>query len=257
MNNLANNIIKKIKDGEVNMQPRWHFVLKASLMMVGSVLVAFVAVYLFSFVLFTLHQNGLWFAPQFGFKGMMMFVQGTPWLLLSILGIFLLLLYVLVSQYSFSYRKPVVYSLVVVVLLVISLSSVIQYFGVHNRVQLFAERNNVPGLRPLYQNRESSQPAGVVVGVISNVSGDDIQLKTENGEILQLLVTTDTKLPPDIILKTGLEVIVFGDRDGNSVTAFGIKPASEKGFRALRFNKKPEHQIKTSDQRQMQNNYKE
>lgn len=51
MNNLTQNILKKIKEGEVTMQPRWHFVLRTALMICGVVLASLIAVYLFSFVL--------------------------------------------------------------------------------------------------------------------------------------------------------------------------------------------------------------
>lgn len=231
MNNLANDIIKKIKDGEVNMEPRWHFVLKATLMVLGLLLAAMVAIYLFSFVLFTLHRSGLLFAPQFGYRGLMMFVSGTPWLMLSILGIILIVLYVLVSRYSFSYRKPLVYSMVGVVLLVISTSSLIQYFGIHDRVQSFVDRHNVPGLRPFYQDPSDRRPSGVERGVISEMTETGFILESDQAEVLNIVVNDKTKLPPQFELQVDAEVLIFGERTEQSITAFGIKSASENRFR--------------------------
>lgn len=209
------------------MQPRWHFVLRAALMIFGLLLFTLIAIYLFSFVLFTLHKSGLWFAPQFGQQGFMLLVMGSPWLLLSILGIFILLLYILVSQYSFSYRKPLVYSMIAVVFLVIATASVIQYFGVHDRMQTFVEQRGTPGLAPLYKNHEEKRPTGIIRGTIAEVTGSGFLITTDRDEELSVSVTQKTKTPPRIQLTVGTEILVFGDREGDIISAFGIKPATQ------------------------------
>ncbi|MCA9356747.1 hypothetical protein H6784_06055 [Candidatus Nomurabacteria bacterium] len=236
MNNLASKIIQKIKDGEVNMQPRWHFVFKTALMMVGIVIVSLVAVYLFSFVIFTLHKSGLWLAPQFGYRGMMMFVVGTPWLLLSILGLFILLLYILVSHFSFSYRKPLVYSMVGVVLFVIMVSSLIQFYGFHERMQSFSEQHHVPGLRSFYQDSDQQRPPGMVQGKIIGVRAGGFVLDTDSEEELLVDVSRETKMPPDVVISIGAEVLVFGERKEDTVYAFGVRPATVDNHRQFRPN---------------------
>ena len=231
MNNITENIIKKIKAGELSMQPRWHFVLRTALMLFGVFLIALAAVYLFSFVLFILHKSGLWLAPQFGVRGVMLLVVGSPWLILSLLGMFLLVLYVLVSHYSFSYRKPLVYSMIGVVLFVIVVSSVIQYFGVHERMQTFVEQRGVPGLSSLYRGQGERRPDGVVVGTIIEIADDTFILTTDRDEQITVRLTGRTKVQPTLRLQVGSEVLVFGDRNGTTVEAFGLKSASDGQFR--------------------------
>lgn len=223
MNNLTENILKMIKEGEVTMQPRWHFVLRTALMMSSVVLVSLIAVYLFSFVLFTLHKSGLWFAPQFGHRGLMLLVIGSPWLILSLLGIFLLVLYVLVSHYSLSYRKPLVYSMVSVVFSVVLVSSVIQYFGMHDRMESFIERNNIQGLAPLYRAQDNRRPPGVLVGTVMTVSGDSFVIHTDRDEILTVYVDDHTRIQPGMSLSVDTEVLVFGRREGTRIDAFGMR----------------------------------
>ncbi len=232
MNNLANNIIQKIKAGEVHMQPRWHFVLKTALLLTGTLLTFLIAIYILSFVLFTLHNSGLWFAPEFGSRGVMMFIMGAPWLLLSILGLFLLFLYVLVSHYSFSYRKPLVYSIIGIVFLIISTSSLIHLSGIHDRLESFANEHSVPGLRPFYQDPQARRPGGVEIGTINQINESGFLLMIDRQELVQIIITKETKLPPDYTPVEGEMVLVIGERnDQDSITAFGIKPAKDGRFK--------------------------
>lgn len=224
MNNFKDNIIKKIKAEDIAMRPRWHFVLHTFLLISGGILATLIAVYLLSFVMFTLHQSGLLFAPQFGWHGFVVLVVSSPWILIAILGVFLLLLYVLVSRYSFSYQKPFVYSIVGVVLVVIAVSSLIQYYGVHERVQSFADRHNVPGLRPLYNDPSNRRPAGMERGAIESFTETGFVLTTDRGQILDIILNEQTKLPPAFDFEVGMTVLVFGDKTGNSINAFGVRP---------------------------------
>ena len=229
MNEFKDKLIQKIQTGEISMRPKWHFMLKAGLLLVSVVLVALIAVYLFSFLLFTLHRSGLIFAPQFGWHGVMMFIVASPWLLISILGIFLLILFVLVSHYSFSYQKPLVYSVVGLVLLVISASSFIQYLGIHDRMQSFSDRHNIPGLRPLYNDPVDRRPPGIETGEIIEITKSGFILKSERGEELNIIITNRTKTPPSLTLVENLEVTVFGERKDKSITAFGVKTTTTGG----------------------------
>jgi hypothetical protein len=146
MNNLQKDILNKIKTGEIHMKPKWHFVLKGALWLTATIAVALMAVYLLSFVFFLMRESGLLFAPLFGWAGVVLFVVSSPWILIGVVGVFLGVLYLLVSHYSFSYQKPLVYSMIGSVLLVIALSSFIQATSFHGRAGDFVARPRVPGL---------------------------------------------------------------------------------------------------------------
>ncbi|MEZ4200317.1 MAG: hypothetical protein R3B69_01825 [Candidatus Paceibacterota bacterium] len=164
MNTIKENLIKKIQAGEITMVPRWQFVLRATLGVLGVLIVAVLAVYFLSFVLFTLNQSGLLFAPMFGWSGVMLFVMASPWFIILLTGLFLVVLYILVSQYAFSYRQPLVYSLVGVVLVVVAVASLIHQSNMHERMRGFMERHEVPGMSPLYRGSLDERPEGVVAG---------------------------------------------------------------------------------------------
>lgn len=200
--------------------------LRTALMICGVVLASLIAVYLFSFVLFTLHKSGLWFAPQFGHRGLMLLVVGSPWLILSLLGIFLLILYMLVSHYSFSYRKPLVYSMIGVVFAVVLMSSVIQYFGIHERMQSFIEKHDIQRLAPLYRNQSDHRPPGVIEGTIVMVSESLFMVTTDHGESITVHTNAQTRMPQGTALLVGDKILIFGTKKGADVDAFGIRPFS-------------------------------
>lgn len=228
MNNIKNNVIHKIKAGEVQMVPRWQFALKALLLALSVIIVGMLAVYFLSFVLFVFHETGVWFAPGFGLAGLLFFILASPWILILLVGIFLLILYFLVTHYSFSYRKPLVYSLMGVVLFVIAASSFIQYTTIHARINAFAERHEVPGLAPLYRGVTKDRPGSLVVGTIAAIDQAEIRLTTEQRGVVEIVLSSHTKLPPHKPLAVGDAVMVFGNFEGDDLIAFGVRYVTDE-----------------------------
>lgn len=226
MNDLKETIIRKIQEGHVHMQPRWHFVLRTTLIVVGTVIVALGVVYLFSFVLFVLHRNGLLFAPGLGVRGLVFFVASSPWLLIVLVGAFLVTLYLLVKHYAFSYRRPLVYSILAIALFAIGGASILHAFSMHERIGAFAQQHNVPGMGPLYKKMTERRPDGVTHGVVMELHPSGFRLETEDGEDVDVRVTNRTKTPRGLGYDVDDTVLVFGDRDGDTITAFGVRPVS-------------------------------
>ena len=109
--NTKLDILKKIKSGEVEMKPHWHFVLKSLLLLLGVIVISLLVVYILSFILFFLRQSGIGFVPLYGFRGVIIFVMNSPWLLIASVGALVVVLQLLVKKYSFSFRQPLLYSL--------------------------------------------------------------------------------------------------------------------------------------------------
>jgi len=228
MNNFKHNILNKIKTREIDMKPRWHFVLKSLLLVFGVLTVALLAVYLLSFVVFALNQSGVMFAPLYGLKGVVVFVVSSPWLLIVLTGTSGVLLYLLVTKYSFSYQKPLLYSMIGVVLLVILGSFVLQEAGMHQRLQQYSERHNVPVFTPLYGGLREERPDGVLQGMITELTDDGFILQVADEDLVTVVVTRETKQRPPSARFVGESVLVFGERQGDIVPAFGIR-SMEKG----------------------------
>lgn len=225
MKNLQNNILKKIKSGELDMKPRWHFALKGLLLVLGVVLVTLIGIYLLSFVMFTLRQSGVGFIPLYGFRGLSQFVMSSPWLLIALAGAFVVLLQILVSKYSFSYRRPLLYSMIGVVLLVLISSYAIEQTVMHQRLQQFSEQHNVPVFTPMYRGIQENRPDNIIFGTITDVTETGFVIDSDRGETLTIVVTNDTKQRPGTSYEPEGTISVFGERVGDTVTAIGIRPA--------------------------------
>ena len=229
MNDIRDKILEQIKKGEVSMVPKWRFVLETTLWAVGLVVATVIAVYLLSFILFMLNKNGVLFTPLYGWHGVMLFIVSSPWFLISLVGIFLLVLYVLVTKFSFSYKRPLVYSMLGVVLFVIAFASILHQLSIHERMERFVERHEVPGLAPMY--RGAGTPVmheEVTIGTIQAVEEDMFILEDINGEEHTVIIVESTKQPRGREWQVGDNVFVFGLEENEVIEAFGIRPA-EKG----------------------------
>ena len=63
---IKEGVLKAIADGQVKMHPKWQFVTKTVLLIVGAVLLALTILYLVSFIVFVLRRTDIWFVPGFG-----------------------------------------------------------------------------------------------------------------------------------------------------------------------------------------------
>lgn len=234
MNDLKQKLAAKIESGEITMIPRWQFVLRATLYGSGVVIAGLISVYLFSFLLFALHKTGVIFAPLYGWSGVVLFIISSPWLVILLLGAFLSILYVLVHHYAFSYKKPLVYSLVAIVLGVIALASMIQQTALHDRIGTFANERNVPALGPLYQQARSGQNDRVLTATILERTESGYVVEAGNGEKIVVTTTDRTRVPRNTVFAAGDPVLVFGERNQNEIMAIGIRPTEERGLERLR-----------------------
>lgn len=234
MNDFKQNILNKIKTGEVDMKPRWHFLLQSLLLVLGVFTAALLVVYLASFVLFALRQSGVGFVPLYGFRGISIFIMSTPWILIASAGALVVVLQVLVHKYSFSYRQPLLYSLLGVIALVLLGSFVIGKSQVHERLQEIETERGVPLLGQLYKGIEERRPENIMVGTIAEVTSNGFVLTSDQEETLTVLVSPDTRQRNDSGYEVGLEVLVFGERVGAAeVRALGVRPAPPETRRFL------------------------
>ncbi len=224
MTKLKDSLIEKIETGTVAMRPRWYFILETSFFTVGVILTALVAIYLLSFIFFALTKTGLSLAPGFGFGGLLFFIVTSPWLLILLTGLFLTLLALLVKHYTFSYRQPLVYSLLGVVGLVLIISGLLHQVAFHERMERMNERHNLPGLTPLYRGATSERPREITPGEIMSVSATSFTLRTPENETFIVLTTNRTRGSDDLPLVVGANVLVFGERSTSTITAKGIRP---------------------------------
>ncbi len=220
---LKESILDLIKSGEISMRPRWHFVLKAILTVLGMAILFLAILYLLSFIFFILRASGVWFAPEFGFRGIGIFLLSLPWLLIALSIAFVVLLEVLVRQYSFAYRKPLMYSLAGIIVFVMVASFAIARIGFHERISRFIEEEGVLALRPFYRDYFSPRE-NVHLGTISTTTESGFIIIGRDTELLEIVLTPETRFPGGIGFDQGDIIVVLGEKIGTStIEAFGVR----------------------------------
>lgn len=236
MNDLENKTIKEsvleaIDSGKISMKPKWHFVIHATLLIVGIIFAILTLLYIISFIIFALHQNGLWFAPGFGGRGIKELLFDFPWLLVFVAIIFIAILQFLIKKYSFGYGKPLIYSAITIVLLVILGGLIISQTPVHKKLFIQARKSNLPFAGKMYlQYGAPPKQSNITVGEIIEALNTGFNIYTPKDETLTIIITPNTKFPYENRFEIGNKVMVIGERDGIVIQAFGIRKINDREY---------------------------
>ncbi|PJE76134.1 hypothetical protein COV04_01225 [Candidatus Uhrbacteria bacterium CG10_big_fil_rev_8_21_14_0_10_48_11] len=232
---LSQRILDKITQGEVTMRPRWHFVLKSGLLLTGIALLVLTIIFIVSLGFFVLHLSGVWFVPAFGWGGLGTFLRSLPWLLIGTALVFVGLLETLVSYYPFAYRRPLFFSAIGVVALVLVGGFFLAQTPIHRQLLLSAERGELPVGGDIYLGFGGQRFADVHRGVVTVVADEQFDMQTHNGGTIHVTVTPQTRFPFGLALETGDSVVVFGPLVQDSVQALGIGRIDSDGIQPQPF----------------------
>lgn len=225
-------ILQAIRSGEVKARPRWYFVLEATLMITGAIILFFLILYLASFIIFALRESGLWFAPSFGAAGWYSLFVSLPWFLILLLIVFMLILAVLVHTYSVAYERPTVYLFVGIVLIVGLGGLLIAETPFHNDLMVDSRGGGLPVIGIIYrdygiQTMDNDIHRGTIIATTTN----GIIIVDENGETSTVFFigpaaseTASGSVGPTI----GNEVVIFGPRSSSgTINEQGMATAGE------------------------------
>ena len=225
---LQERILSAIKSGQVKMRPKWHFVFRAALATIGAMLLLLTLLYLASFILFILRQTGVLFVSTFGLRGAFAFLIHLPWLLIFFVLVFVVVLEILVRRYSFAYRRPLLYSAFVILLLVLVGGYIVEASHVHRRISMYARDRSVPFARGLYRGYGEQRFRNIHPGDITEFLGNGFRLRTRRAEDLNVIITPRTRIPFDAKFIVGDRVVVFGERKDDTIAAMGVRKVGKE-----------------------------
>lgn len=150
-NNIQENIIESIKSGKVHMKPRWYFVLKFILNILLAGVVFFASIYLLSFIGLVLHEKDLFNLFDLSPRGMKILMTSIPWIIVMLSVALIMVLYVLVKDHSFVYKKPLAYSFFGLIILIILIGFVIHIFDVNFRFARMGGDDRTPLMGPMHK----------------------------------------------------------------------------------------------------------
>lgn len=225
---IKDKVLAQLKSDGVKMRPKWHFVSKAVLILSGGIIAALTLLYLSSFIVFILRQNGVWFTPAFGFRGLGIFLTSLPWLLVFTALIFIIMLEFFVKRYSFSYRKPILYSVLGIVIFIFVGSFIISQTRVHQDLFMRAQERKLPFAGSLYRDYGMQRFENVHSGNITNFTENKIHIINRRGEELVIILTPKTRFPYGTEFSEGDRIIVIGEREDNSIKALGVLKVTDE-----------------------------
>ncbi len=225
MNNhsIKDKVLNKIKSGEIKIKPKLYFILKTVLVILGSIVVGIFILFLISFISFTLRASGLWFLPNFGFHGFGIFLGSLPWILIVAALLLIAALEIFMKRFSLVYRKPVLYSLLAIVLIVFVGGFIIDQTTFHSKLFLKAREGKLPLAGPMYRGFGMPEFHNVHRGVVSEITENGFILETPQTQKLTIIIGSQTKTAPDFEVQERDEVVVFGEKTDSTINALNIR----------------------------------
>jgi len=98
---VKNQVLEKIKKGEIKMKPKWCFILGSILLFLGTVFSTVSTIFIFNFILFLLRRH---YGPIYHYR-LNLILTNFPWwmILVGVLGVIFGIK--LLKEYEFSYKK--------------------------------------------------------------------------------------------------------------------------------------------------------
>jgi len=225
---LGEQVLATIKEGNVKMRSRWYFRLRDILAVMAIVIILLMAVFLASFVIFVLHQDGAWFVPVFGLAGWYALFNALPWVLILLSLGFVVVLAILARRYQFGYQWPLLYSVFAVIFLVTAVCFVFVQTSLYGLFFASSVPQDIPFIGSYYPGIGVLGPENIHRGEIVIATADGFVLLDSSGRVLTVLVGPDTNIPfgasPQAVFRPGELVVVFGDISGTStVKAIGVQ----------------------------------
>lgn len=225
---IKDKVLETIRNGEVKMHSRRHFILKTGLLITGCVLLFFSLLYLVSFIVFVTRQNGVWFVPIFGFRGLRSSFVSLPWFLILISILFIFILEFLVKRYSFAYKKPLLYSAGAIILFAVIGGGIVARTSFHRNLFQKAREDRLPITGPLYRQFSMPHSKDISQGTIEAITENGFVIMTPRGEKLNVAVTPETRLPYGFDFAEGNFVVVFGRREDGTIHALGVRKINDE-----------------------------
>ncbi|MFA5173270.1 MAG: hypothetical protein WC435_02655 [Candidatus Paceibacterota bacterium] len=227
-NKIADEILGKIKRGEVKMLPKSYFLMKSILYAAVSVFAIVFATFFAALVFYILKINGFLSLPQFGLKGLRDFVLSLPVFLLATAILFIVAATMFLSEYPATYRRPLIYSVgSLLIILSLGLLFITKAVSFRRVVYNEIESGEVPVISSFYDYIKETNPRNVLKGRVENVYSNSFLMDVGDGEEVRVVYGPQTSVYSEGGIRSGDYVIVHGRRNGNSIGAFVVERVEE------------------------------
>ena len=205
------------------MRSKWSFLPKNVSVILAVVSVSAALVFCISFVVFVLHETGVWYAPPLGLRGIFIFLSSIPWVLVGAIALCLILLEWLLKRYAFAYSRPLLYTALGVLLFGITFGFVVARTPLHADVLRHAHEGRAPVIGSMYRGFCSKRFHDVHRGVVVEVYHKGFCIQNDRGDMVTVVSKPNIRLPDGSTLAEGEPVWVYGKKMDEIIMAFGVR----------------------------------
>ena len=226
-NHITRKVLGKIKKGKIKMRPKIHFIFGTALLMLGVLVLVFFIPYLVSLIIFSLRVSGVLFLPKFGFSGTRTLLSSLPWPLILITMLLIVLLERFAQKFTFAYRKPAIYSLIAIIVIVFMGSFLIGETSFHSNLFWKSQERVLPVIGAVYRDFGSRKIDDMYHGIIMEVINDGFELETLCGDVFAVAINPKTSFMPDTEFQKGDRVVVLGNISSGAIQALDIRKVEQ------------------------------
>ncbi len=221
---IKENIVSKIERGELKMRTKSYFILK-SFLIFGSLSLFFLfTLYIGSLVVFVLRANNILFFYGTGFHGIKTVIFSFPWYLVLLALILIVFLEIIGKNFRVVYRKPLIYSLIAIMILSLTGSILVDSFSMHDSLFKMANEEKLPIGGRMYRNLGNLDIENAHFGEILKKENNNWTMRLENNEIVSLKITNETRGKRVFEeIKEGSEVVVIGELENEEINVLGFR----------------------------------
>lgn len=219
-------LLQQIQNGKAKMLPKAFFTAKSAVTVLEWVLLGGLAVFFISFAIFYIRSSEYAMLPAFGYWGNRALLSYFPWLTSGLALIMLLFLAYLVFQKNFASQKPALYTLLAVLLIIISGGFVLANTPLHQGLQNSAQKGRLPLMGRMYSGSGSVSGHNLFIGTVRNLRTGQFELIQEDNITRDVIFNNNTRWPHGNI-KEGQAIAIMGSLQNGKIEAWGISPLEQ------------------------------
>jgi len=230
--NIKETILESIRARKIGMHSKNYFYLRIAALVVVSTLVLLISIFILNFLLFSVRVSSQDVFLSFGPRGWSAFLAFFPWELLAIDAVLVGVLLLLLRQFKFGYKSPLLYMLGgLVALTLVAGFALDRTTGLNEHFLRQADEHRLPGaFGDFYGHARRPPPPGsgfcrhcTIVAIEGNVLTVE-EVRSEGTTTRTILLPPNDPNATTSMLKVGDVIFVAGDTspDGN-IRAFGVR----------------------------------
>ncbi|MBV9159376.1 MAG: hypothetical protein JO019_02135 [Candidatus Kaiserbacteria bacterium] len=230
--NIRDEVLQKIRSGEVSMHSSGYLALRIGMLAFVVLAALVISVLIFNFISFTIRLSDDSQLLGFGPRGIVFFVTMFPWALLAADAILLVIAERLLRRFRFGYKNPALILFAGLAVLTLALGLLIDNATPFNdRMLERAERHHLGPLDTMYARPHPGPPEGGVCRcVVTAIGTSSVTAYNADASTSPIKI----QFPQELASATssvyvGETIFVAGDRDGNTIYAFGFHTMPKRG----------------------------